>query len=117
MVEGTSVPFFIMSKEYILLERMCAWFVYQAFELNEDNLEKISSLFVEWQMLRKIETILNTDADFYYDRLDVSVFAHDISNKNKMKKPGEVSKSIKHLVNQMLKTKLEHENNTNKTRL
>ena len=70
-----------MSKEYILLERMCAWFVYQAFELNEDNLEKLSSLFVEWQMLGKIETILDTDADFYYDRLDVSVFAHDVCNK------------------------------------
>ena len=117
MVEGTSVPFFIMSKEYILLERMCAWFVYQAFELNEDNLEKLSSLFVEWQMLGKIETILDTDADFYYDRLDVSVFAHDVCNKNKMKKPGEAAKSIKHLVNQLLNTKLKHENDTNEIKL
>ena len=34
-----------------------------------------------------------------------------------MKKPGEVAKSIKHLVNQLLNTKLKHENDTNEIKL
>ena len=41
-------------------------------------------------MLNKINDILETDVDFYYDRLDVSVFAHDVTNKNKMKKQKKI---------------------------
>jgi hypothetical protein len=74
MVEGTSVPFFIMNKEYEYFRKnVCLVRLYKPLKITKDNLEKLSSLFVEWQMLIKLETILNTDADFYYDRLDVSV--------------------------------------------
>lgn len=106
-----------MNREYEYLERMCAWLVYTIFENNQDNLEELSSLFVEFQMLNKINDILETDADFYYDRLDVSVFAHDVANKNKMKKPGEISESMKALVRQLLKYKLKDENESSSTRL
>lgn len=102
-----------MNREYDMLESMCAWFMYSVFEANEDKIEKLSSLFVEFQMLNKINDILETDADFYYDRLDVSVFAHDVAHKNKMKKPGEIAKSMKALVRQLLKYKLKDENEPN----
>lgn len=102
-----------MNREHEYLERMCAWFVYTVFENNQDNFEELSSLFVEFQMLNKINDILETDADFYYDRLDVSVFAHDVAHKNKMKKPGEIAKSKKALVRQLLKYKLKDENEPN----
>ena len=102
-----------MNRETILLERICAWFVHHAFETNEDKLDNLSSLFVEWQMLNKIDNILDTDANFYYDRLDVNVFAHDVANKNNMRKPGDVAKSIKALVRELIKHKLKDETNTN----
>ena len=102
-----------MNRETILLERICAWFVHHAFETNEDKLDNLSSLFVEWQMLNKIDNILDTDANFYYDRLDVYVFAHDVANKNNMRKPGDVAKSIKSLVRELIKHKLKDETNTN----
>lgn len=112
-LQGASAPFFNMNKETILLERICAWFVHHAFETNEDKLDNLSSLFVEWQMLNKIDNILDTDANFYYDRLDVNVFAHDVANKNNMRKPGDVAKSIKSLVRELIKHKLKDETNTN----
>ena len=74
-----------MSKEEIILERLCAWFALQMFELHQDNIEKLSSLFVEWKILRKLESILDTDSKYYYEMLDANVFTHDIINQNKMK--------------------------------
>ncbi len=103
-----------MNKETILLERMCAWFVHHVFEQNEDNLDNLSSLFVEWQMLRKIDSILDTDAKFYYERLDVNVFAHDVVNKNKMRKPGDIAKSMQSLIRELIKHKLDNETNENR---
>jgi len=103
-----------MSKEEIILERLCAWFALQMFELNQDNIEKLSSLFVEWKILRKLESILDTDSKYYYEMLDANVFAHDIINHNKMKKPGEVSKSMKLLIKELIKHKIQDEKNTNK---
>ena len=90
-----------MNNETILLERMCAWFVYHGFEQNEDNLDNLSSLFVEWLMFRKIDSILDTDAKFYYERLDLNVFAHDVVNKNKMRKPGDMAKSMQSLIREL----------------
>jgi len=106
-----------MSKEEIILERLCAWFALQMFELHQDNIEKLSSLFVEWKILRKLESILDTDSKYYYEMLDANVFAHDIINQNKMKKPGEVAKSIKLLINELIKHKIQDEKNTNKNQL
>ena len=106
-----------MNREQEYLEKMCAWFVYTVFENNQDNLKELSSLFVEFLMLNKINDILETDADFYYERLDVSVFAHDVAHKNKMKKPGEIAKSMKTLVRELLKYKLKDENESNSIRL
>lgn len=106
-----------MSREYEYLEKMCAWFVFTVFENNQYDIEQLSSLFVEFQMLNKINDILETDADFYYERLDVSVFAHDVAHKNKMKKPGEIAKSMKTLVRKLLKHKLTNENESNSIRL
>jgi len=102
-----------MNREYDMLESMCAWFMYSVFEANEDKIEKLSSLFVEFQMLNKLNDILETDPDFYYERLDASVFAHDVVNNNEMKKPGDVKESVKSLVKQLLKHKLKDETNTN----
>lgn len=102
-----------MNREYDMLESMCAWFMYSVFEANEDKIEKLSSLFVEFQMLNKLNDILETDPDFYYERLDAIVFAHDVVNNNEMKKPGDIKESMKSLVKQLLKHKLEDETNTN----
>lgn len=102
-----------MNREYDMLESMCAWFMYSVFEANEDKIEILSSLFVEFQMLNKLNSILETDPDFYYERLDACVFAHDVINNNEMKKPGDVKESMKSLVKQLLKHKLKDETNTN----
>jgi hypothetical protein len=101
------------NKEFIYLERLCAWLVYQVFDSTQDSLDELNSLFVEYQMLKKIDDILDTDADFYYKRLDANVFAHDIVNKNKMKNPGDVAKSMKTLITRILKQKLKDDNESN----
>jgi len=62
-------------------------------------------------MLNKIDNILDTDSKYYYDRLDVNVFAHDVANKNKMRKPGDIAKSMKSLVRELIKHKLKNETN------
>ena len=101
-----------MNREYEMLESICAWFVCNAFEQNEDKMKVLSSLFVEFNMLNKLNDILNTDPDFFYERLDVSVFAHDVMNENNLKNPGDVKESMKTLVRQLLKHKLKDETNT-----
>ena len=45
--------------------------------------------------------------------LMLNVFAHDVANKNNMRKPGDVAKSIKSLVRELIKHKLKDETNTN----
>ncbi len=100
-------------KEIVYLERLCAWLVCQIFELKQDDIKKISSFFVDYQVLQKIDNILDTDADFYYERLDANVFAHDVANKNKMKKPGVVAKRMKELIRERLKQKLKDDNESN----
>jgi hypothetical protein len=101
-------------KEFVYLERLCAWLVYQIFDSSQDGIDKLSSLFVEYQMLKKIDDILDTDAEFYYKRLDANVFAHDVANKNRMKNPGDVAKSMKTMIRQILKQKLKDDNESNK---